>query len=422
MGLWTMIRTCDYASMLALATCSWTAQLVMAASQEQVPMVGMWHAWLESPGGELPFEIELSRKGEVWLAWIMNGSERLEIPRVTWHQTELTLDIDYYDSKITAQLSGSGKRLDGEWKKRERGDAWTRLAFHAKAGASPRFAPVAGHKNRDVSGRWSVRLDKSDDPAVGIFGQQDDGSVMGTFLTTTGDYRYLAGRMNGDRLRLSCFDGAHAFLFDAKLGAHGTLRGDFWSRDTWHETWSAKPDPNATLPSSLALSQWTGKVALKDVAFPDTQGRRKSLDDPAYQGQARVIEIFGTWCPNCHDATEYLVDLQNRYGGRGLSILGLAFELTGDFTRDAAQVETYAKRHHVTYPILIAGTSDKNKAAQALPFLDGLKAYPTTIFIDRKGRVRGVYTGFSGPATGIEHRKLRRVFESLIEEMLASAD
>ena len=417
-----MRRTRDYASILALATCSWAAQPVMAAPQDIVPMVGMWHAWLESPGGALPFEIELTRKGEVWSAWIINGSERIEIPRVTWQHTELTLDIDYYDSKITAQLSGTGKRLDGEWKKRVRGDAWTRMAFHAKAGALPRFAPIAGHKNRDVSGRWSVRFDKSDDPAVGIFGQQEDGSVMGTFLTTTGDYRYLAGRMNGDRVQLSCFDGAHAFLFDAKLGADGTLKGDFWSRDTWHEMWSAKMDPNASLPSSLALSQWTGKVALKDVAFPDTKGNRRSLDDPAYQGQARVIEIFGTWCPNCHDATEYLVELQKRYGGRGLSILGLAFELTGDFARDAAQVETYAKRHNVTYPILIAGTADKKKAAQALPFLDGLKAYPTTIFIDRSGRVRGVYTGFSGPATGIEHRKLRRIFESLIEEMLASAD
>ena len=140
--------------------------------------------------------------------------------------------------------------------------------------------------------------------------------------------------------------------------------------------------------------------------------------DERFAGRVRIIELFGTWCPNCNDATHYLLELDRRYRSRGLSILGLAFEMTGDHAADAIQVRRYVNYHGIEYPILLAGEANKAKASESFPVLDEVRAYPTFIFIDRQGAVRAIYTGFNGPATEESHDKLRAAFERLIEGML----
>ena len=387
------------------------------------PRTGLWRAWLDSPGGELPFGLELAHEDGEWKAWLINGEERIVIPRVGFRAGELVLEIDYYDSKITARSTDEGSSLEGEWVKQGRGTSLTRMKFHARAGAERRFLPPSSAKNigsnRSVKGRWSVDFAGSHEPSVAVFEQQSDGTVSGTFLTTTGDYRFLAGGVDGDRLRLSAFDGAHAFLFDARVLSDGSLKGDFWSRETWHETWTARRNLDAVMPDSFQLTSVIDAEALDRLAFPDMFGRLRRVNDPEFIGKVRIIEIFGTWCPNCNDATQFLVELDRKYRARGLKILGLAFELTGDARRDAVQVATYRRRHNIQYPILIAGTSDKGKASAAVRVLDRVRAYPTTIFVDGLGRIRAVHTGFSGPATGDEYKKLRADFERVIEELFA---
>ena len=75
-------------------------------------------------------------------------------------------------------------------------------------------------------------------------------------------------------------------------------------------------------------------------------------------------------------------------------------------------------RHKIEYPLLIAGLSDKKAATRSLPILDRVRAFPTTIFLHRSGRIRAIHTGFTGPATGGAYRKLQHEFESIIEELL----
>lgn len=388
-----------------------------------------YRAVLHSPGGELPFFLELDDTQS--RAWIINGTERIEIPEVTLGHKVL-LNIDHYDSIIEATRDfrseqsdrDGGKSLRGIWRKRIGKNKWAQLNFSAQLAPEYRFKPIPKPANpkknaASVSGRWSVKFSESKDAVIGIFKELSGGKLEGTFLTTTGDYRYLSGSYEYGRLRLSCFDGAHAFLFDAQMQPDGTLRGDFWSRDVWHETWAAKRDDGVRLPDGFSLTKWTNRSALKELRFPDLDGRPRSLDDPAFQGKARIIKVFGSWCPNCHDASAYLVELDRRYRGRGLSIVGLAFEVTGDFGRDAKQVRKFAKRHDIEYPILIAGSADKKMSSKVLPILDKIRAYPTTIFLRSDGTIRAVHTGFSGPATGEAHHKLRRDYEAIIEELLA---
>ncbi len=384
---------------------------------------GLWRAWLDSPGGELPFGLEFRAAGQELEAFLINGVERARVARVAREGPRLTLSIDPYDAKIDATLAPDGRRLDGRWEKTGGGGTKSGLDFHAVPGEQPRFTPIPAPPDPEaldhIDGRWAVRFESSDEPAVGVFETRADGTVLGTFLTTTGDYRYLAGRFGAGRLRLSCFDGAHAFLFDAILNDNETLSGGFWSRDTWYETWTARKDPQAQLPDPFELTQWTGGKELSEIVFPDPTGRRYSLADPELGGRGRILEIFGSWCPNCNDATRFLVELDAKYRDRGLSIVGLAFEMTGEFERDAEQVRQFAEHHGVEFPLLVAGLYDKDEASREFPLLDRIRSFPTTIFLHADGRVRAVHQGYAGPATGDANAELRERFETLVQELLA---
>lgn len=416
---------------------------------------GVWRAWLDSPGGELPFGLELQSAAGALQGFLLNAPERIPIARLSWAAGELVLHLDPYDSTIAARLGADQTSLDGTWRKRKNATTWVELPFHARLGAARRFRAGAATPTAaaPLPERWRVQFASETDAAVAVISAaaQDktdrtaaetapgtaaaaSGELTATFLTTTGDYRYLAGNRDGDRLRLSCFDGAHAFLFDARLqrepdagkptpAAEGLrLVGHFYSGDRWHDTFTAVADEKAQLDDAFAMSKVSAQSELGTLRFPDVNGRSRALSDPAFAGKARIIEVFGTWCPNCNDEAAYLVELQKKYGPRGLSILGLAFELTGDLALDAAQVGRFAAFHHAEYPMLIAGVADKEKASRSLPLLDRVRAYPTTIFLHRDGRVRAVYTGFAGPATRAEHAELRRRFTALIEELLAEPD
>lgn len=401
------------------------------ASTDYPLATGPWRAWLHSPGGELPFGLELQNDKGAWKAWLINGSDRAEVPRVEVSNNEVVLSISHYGSTIRAKISEGGAKLDGEWTKQGRNDKLVKLPFHAAASANPRFRSSNRMSTKDaerLSGRWSMRFAKDSEATVLVLNIQPGGVTTGSILTPTGDYGFLEGVTSYSthiehflgEVRLSTFDGAHAFLIvGAPRSRDGlTMEGDFWSGDTFHDTWTAKRDDDATLPDGFTMTKGVDGAKLSEIVFPDLDGKQRSLADPALAGKARIIEVFGSWCPNCNDASRYLVELHNKYKDRGLSIVGVAFELTGDFTRDAGQVRTFATHHGIKYPLLLAGIADREKVSAAMPILDKFRAYPTIIILDGKDRIRAVYTGFSGPATGEEYAKLRTKFETLIEELL----
>jgi len=73
----------------------------------------------------------------------------------------------------------------------------------------------------------------------------------------------------------------------------------------------------------------------------------------------------------------------------------------------------------VEYPVLFAGTNDRTSAAKSLPMLNHILGYPTTIFIDKKGNVRKIHTGFSGPATGNDYTRFKESFIRFIDKLIA---
>jgi len=309
----------------------------------------------------------------------------------------------------------------GVWTKK-RGDSHVRIPYQMieVISTDDRFDSIEDSgESAAYSGRWSVKFDSSDDLAVGSFVVDKNQIATGTFLTTTGDYRYLSGRVDGNLMRLSTFDGAHAFLFHARMQDDGTIEGDFWSGNWWHETWTAVRDEDAKLPDAFGQTVIADEEALGGMVFKNLDGEPTRVLDVLDESgaKARIIEIFGTWCPNCSDAGRELVSLREQYGD-DLAVVGLAFEITEDFERSVTQV----KRHHehigTDWPILIAGLSDKDKASVALPILDKVRSYPTLIFLNEDNEVQSVYTGFMGPATGDAYTEQRAKFEALIDGMI----
>ena len=389
-------------------------------------LVGNWRAVLGSPGGELPFVLVI-REDETGLrAAAVTGAEEAPFSAVSIEGREVVLDFDWYDSAIRANLGPSGDRLTGEWTKTVPAGL-SRMPFEAFKGDDRRFLPLEEGDDRSdsagsVAGHWAVEFtdDSGTEPARGEF-VEDGPRVTGTFMTPTGDYRFLEGSLEEGVLRLSTFDGGHAFLFRATQTADGSLDGDFWSRETYHATWTAQriEEQTAVLPDDWSLVGLTNDDGRFGFRFPDLEGRELSLEDPRFAGKVVLVDIFGSWCPNCNDNAPYLAQWYRRYRDRGFEIVGLAYEFTGDVERDRAQVSRYAERHGIGFPLLLAGVSDKKKAAETLPDLSAVVAYPTTVFIGRDGSVRKIHTGYAGPGTGEHHKALVAEIEALIEELLA---
>lgn len=388
---------------------------------------GSWRAVLLSPGGDLPFALEISEQEGQVSAVAVSGGERVPFSHVDIYGDAIALRFDWYDSRIDARLDGENA-LTGRWQKTIP-DGVSALDFIATRGAAARFQPIYEERPEpsvtDVGGVWRTEFTDEDGSEVAQAEFRQDGSrVLGTFLTPTGDYRFLEGSYEGGLLRLSTFDGAHAFLFHARAEEDGTLTGDFWSRDTYHATWTASrvEEGETILPDAWSLAGLTNDDGSFHFAFDDLDGNRLANDDPRLEGKVVLVNIFGSWCPNCNDKAPLLADWYRRYRERGLEIVGLAYEFSGNPERDRIFVRRFAERHGIEFPLLLAGVSDKEAAAETLPDLSAVIAFPTSVFIGRDGRVRRVHTGFAGPGTGLHFEELKTELESLIESLLAESN
>ena len=242
--------------------------------------------------------------------------------------------------------------------------------------------------------------------------------MEGTFLTPEGDYRYLEGNVEHGQLNLSTFDGHHAFLFTATKSGD-TLRGDYWSGKTFHQDWIGIKNDSASLPDAELLTYLKKGYDKIDFSFPDLEGKKVSPSDEKFKNKVLILQIFGTWCPNCMDETKFLTQWYKVNQGRGVEILGLAYERNDNFEYASDRVKKMKAKLGVDYDFVIAGTYDKKKAAETLPMLNQVFAFPTTIFIGKNGKVKYIRTGFEGPGTGIYYDQFKQRFNEMVNELLS---
>ena len=379
---------------------------------------GIWRATIEIQGQPLPFNFDLVKdENGGYDMYIINAAERLLLDEIEIKNDSVDIALHVFDANIKAQIKGD--TIQGEFIKNYEKDY--NIPFLAVYGQTYRFEKSKDTTNiPDFSGKYSVNFISEDDTtvAVGIFNQVKD-SVTGTFLTETGDYRYLQGNVSDGMMRLSTFDGNHAYIFTAFKRGEGQLSGEFYSGKTHMEFWDGYKDDNAKLRDPESLTYLKPGYETVEFSFPDVNKNSVSLKDEKYKGKVVILQMFGTWCPNCMDETKFLVPWYKENHDRGVEIIGLAYERKPDFTYASERVKKMIDKFNVPYDFVIAGTNDKAAAAETLPQLNKVVAFPTTIFIGKDGKVKKIHTGFTGPGTGIYYDQFVQHFNEIVNELLS---
>ncbi|NIJ50993.1 peroxiredoxin family protein [Dyadobacter arcticus] len=383
---------------------------------------GVWRATLNRENQQLPLLLDITKNpdGKTYTIFALNGAEKLQLDSAYFENDSIVIPMQLFDAKIIAKAEPES--LKGIYYRVANGVITGSLPFEAKAGESYKFFKSGEAKSsKNVTGKWATFFmdDKGDSTqAVGNFTQTGT-DVTGSFLTTTGDYRFLTGSVNGDSLFLSTFDGSNAKLFKAAIGENGILKGSLWSGVKAYKTWEARLDPKAELPDAAKLTFLKPGFETVDFSFPDSDGKVWSLKDPSFKDKAVIIQIMGSWCPNCMDETNFMAPWYQKNKDRGVEMVGLSFERSDKPEVANPKIRRMISRFDIDYPILLAGTNTDEATAKALPMLNKVMSYPTTIFIDKKGKVREIHTGFSGPGTGKYYDEFVSDFNSLMDKLIA---
>jgi len=377
---------------------------------------GIWRAVLLTPGGELPFQLEITENRNVYSLTIINGDERMLLDDVTIKGDSMIVHFPVYESELRLKISDKN-HLEGEYINLTR-VTHSSIRMIAQSDDATRFKINSKSPAVNVTGRWSVQFSpgaKDSSNAIGVF-KQEGTRVTGTFLTTSGDYRYLEGAIDHDSLFLSTFDGVFVYLFKAKI-AGDKLEGTFYSGTHRQVSFSGYKNEKATLPDANSITTYNeGETGLR-FRLPDVDSNMVSLDDARFKNKVVVIQILGSWCPNCLDEAAFLAPYYDKNHDKGFEIVGLSFEKTDDFTRASGNVKRFRDKFKIHYPLLIAANRDKIKTV--LPGLENFAGFPTTIYLDKNHHVRKIHAGFSGAASGAEYEKFKDDFSLFMNKLLS---
>ena len=398
-------------SLIIIAAISWSCE---KPNPELGIKSGVWRGELTAQGNQIPFNFEVSKEDGSYHIKLVNGVEKLDIDRIDILDDSLFFDMHIFDISIKAKIYKDS--LVGSYTKNY-ADNYV-LPFKAIYGKEGRFDRTESSNLFD--GTWETTFkdkDGKESSAIGIF-KVEDKMLRGTFLTKTGDYRYLDGYTSKDTMYLYTFDGNHIFKFRAYKENDSLLKGEYWSGKTSYKTFESIKNDTVTLPDANSLTYLKEGYDQIDFSFPYLDGKMTSLKDEKYKDKIVILQIFGTWCPNCMDETEFFTSLYNFYNEKGLEVIAVAFERPEDLKSKKERVAGLKDHFNAQYDFAIGGKASKIEAQKVLTALDKVLSFPTAIFIDRKGKVRKIHTGFYGPGTGKYYLNYIKSTKSFIEQLL----
>ena len=375
---------------------------------------GTYRATLEVMDNEvLPFIFEVESDDKIK---IFNAGEVIEVEEIEYVNDSLYIKLPYFETVIAAKFDGNN--FKGQWIEEDRNRS---VAMYTEYNIKQRFIANDTTNVIDVSGVWEVEFNDSGRiyPSKGMF-EQEGNKVTGTFRTPSGDYRFLEGIVDGDTLKVSTFDGAHAFLFKANI-TDSTMTGNFYSGNHSLEFFFGKRNKSFELPDEYTLTFINEGYDTFDFSFPDIEGNMVSLTDKRFKDKVVLVQLMGSYCPNCLDETKFYSKFYEANKDKGLEIIALAFENAKTEQKAIKGINRMKARVGLKYPILLAqiGTNSKQKAQEKMPMLNKVSSYPTTIYLDKQGNVRKIHTGFNGPATGDKYLSFKNEFTTFVNELLA---
>ena len=401
------------------------SNIVFCASQKIKVNAGSWAGYLKlNDNTSLPFEFSIdkdpaSKTGYTYT--VINGEERITLINDYLEDDSLRIDFPAFATKLIFKVSNKNT-LIGFWINPNKSGNY-RVPCVLLKGYSKRFNNpklfVSTTQSVNINGRWETTFDPGKDDAykaVGLF-EQLGNSLQGTFLTETGDFRYLDGNVVGDSIYLSCFDGSHAFLFTG-LFSNNRITGKFYSGKHWQGEWSAVYNESFELrnPDSLTYLLKNEPVTFK---LKNLDGSYYTFPNPSLLNKVVIIQIMGTWCPNCMDESRFFKTLYEKYHSQGLEIVSVCYESGSDEKQQIERIKTLQQRLNVSFTYLLGGSANKGLASQHFNMLNQIISFPTAIFIGKDGSVKRIHTGFNGPGTGKYYEEYAVETDSLIRSLLA---
>lgn len=350
----------------------------------------------------------------------LNDSTTVELPgevsgdSLVWHNgkedvvarqiDDTTWALHPFDGRITGHWEG--ERFVGAWHDRQRGEYRIPLT----AGIE-QDRPAVIWPEQPAQLAWDFYLPADDTIPMGtlllhVAGEQ----LTGTIATPTGDFRFLTGNKHG----LQTFDGAHLYQLSGNfVGPH--LEGTFYSG-----THYAAPFRAEQLPTPPALTAQEAQIkpnAAFSLSFYDSAMNKQVWGLEDLPKDVTVIDIMGTWCPNCLDEMHTLLQLHREYPEVGFVTIAFERNALGNPQQARERLLQYVETLDIPWTVEIGGNADKAVAQEAFPFLERVASFPTTLFVHKDGRIR-THSGFNGPATGAAYEAEQATFRRHLDELL----
>ena len=384
---------------------------------------GIWRGVFKVSEAQVPFNFEIKGKDAAHAVFtLLNGSRRDDFHVQRLGNDSIYVKMNTYDAALVAKIN-SDNTISGEYRSLVPGFKGNALPFTAEYGKTYRFiepgkdvAPAA-----DISGKWEISTySKEAVPASIALLKQKGNKLTGVIMTVVGDTRELEGTVQGDEFSLSGFTGPSPFIVKGKINPDGTLTGEQGFGIYKNQRFDATKKAEVELPDPYKLTFLKEGYKKLDFSFPNINGKGDvSLSDSKYKGKVVIIEIIGTWCPNCTDQTVFLSPWFNKNRQRGVEAIALGFEQKDSLAYAQYTLGKLKEKYNINYDIAFGGLADKKLVSQKLPALNKFIAFPTTIIIDRKGEVREIYTGYTGTVTGKYHDDYEKKFNKLLDELIA---
>ncbi|SDD75021.1 Peroxiredoxin [Mucilaginibacter pineti] len=383
---------------------------------------GRWRGVFTVSESEVPFNFELKGKdAEHAVFTLINGSRRDNFHVKLIGKDSVYVKMNTYDAALVAKINDDNT-ITGEYRSLVPGFRGNSLPFTAEYGKTYRF--VEPDKNvaptANLSGKWEIKTYSKDAvPASIAILKQNGNKLTGVVMTVVGDTRELEGTVQGDQFALSGFTGPSPFIIKGKINADGSISGEEGFGIYKNLKFDAAKNERVELPDPYKLTFLKDGYKKLDFSFPGIDGKQVSLSDDKYKGKVVIVEIIGTWCPNCTDQTVFLSPWFNKNHQRGVEAIALGFEQKDSLEYAKYTLGKLKEKYAINYDIAFGGLADKKLVSQKLPALNKFIAFPTTIIIDRKGDVREIYTGYTGTVTGKYHEDYEKKFNKLLDELIA---
>jgi peroxiredoxin len=377
------------------------------------PIAGRWDATIQINGVATPFPLEISGSGTNVSASFFNGDDRYASTQGRFENGKLVLSWDYYAATLEATLKDG--MLEGQYAgtRRMKGPFLIRATRAAKAKL------VAAVGVPSIDGLWEIPNQSGKGELAWRFIVQQSGPIAAaTILRVDGDTGTISGVFQDGKFVLSHFDGARAHLLEITPAGDSTLDilQDGKTKLTAYRPAAARakglPEPtDADLHTTMKDSSEPFRFR-----FPDLNGHVVSNMDARFRGKVLVIEITGSWCPNCHDEAPFLQEMYRKFGRQGLEVVSLSFEETEQL-KDPTRLRAFVKKYGLEFPVLLCG--DPDGANAKLTQLVNWNTWPATLFIDRHGLVRSIHSGFPSPGSGELFRQEKEEFNVQVGRLLA---